>query len=183
MAERLRPIGKGPPGPDAEVTFELTAFSAVDGGPRYVLFGYRPQYVVKPDYQTSVAHQFLGVDRVWTGERVKAEVWFISPEAYPHSLWEGRRIEIAEGARRVGVATVLKVLNPLLAALTLRAKTGREQMQQTAERAVLFGNSIVNSDKTSAAYCRKRTIGTAARIIPINLYTEIPSIIAAGKDV
>jgi hypothetical protein len=30
---------------------------------------------------------------------------------------------------------------------------------------------------------RKRTIGTAARITPINLYTEILSIIAAGKNV
>jgi hypothetical protein len=30
---------------------------------------------------------------------------------------------------------------------------------------------------------RKRTIGTAARITPINLYTEIRLIIAAGKNV
>ncbi|HEY7244662.1 MAG TPA: hypothetical protein VH678_12365 [Xanthobacteraceae bacterium] len=67
MAERVRPIGKGPPGPAADVMFELTGFSASDGGLRCVLSGYRPQYVVRPDYQTSVAHQLIGVDRVSMG--------------------------------------------------------------------------------------------------------------------
>jgi translation elongation factor EF-Tu-like GTPase len=113
MAERVRPIGTGPPDPDAEVMFELTA-SSLGGRLQPVISGYRPQYVVRPDYHTSVAHNFVGVDRVSPGERTKAEVWFITPEAYPHSLWEGRRIEIAEGSRRVGTATILKVLNPLL---------------------------------------------------------------------
>jgi translation elongation factor EF-Tu-like GTPase len=113
MTDRVRPIGAGPPGPDAEVMLELTASSS-GGRLLHVISGYRPQYVVKPDYHTSVAHHFVGVDRVSPGERAKAEVWFMTPEVYPHSLWEGRRIEIAEGARRVGVATILKVLNPLL---------------------------------------------------------------------
>jgi elongation factor Tu len=92
---------------------ELTA-SSLGGRLQYVVSGYRPQYVVRPDYHTSVAHHFIGVDRVSPGERAKAEVWFVTPDAYPHSLWEGRRIEIAEGARPVGVATILRVLNPLL---------------------------------------------------------------------
>jgi translation elongation factor EF-Tu-like GTPase len=114
MADRARrPIGKGPPEPDAEVMFELTGSSS-GGRLGHVVSGYRPQYVVRSDYHTSVAHQFVGVDRVSPSERAKAEVWFITPEAYPHSLWEGRRVEIAEGAKRVGVATILKVLNPLL---------------------------------------------------------------------
>ena len=48
------------------------------------------------------------------GQKVKAQVWFITPEAYPHSLWEGLILDVAEGAKVVGTATILKVHNPLL---------------------------------------------------------------------
>ena len=41
-------------------------------------------------------------------------VTFITPEYYPHCLWEGKRLPIKEGARTVGYVTVTKVLNPLL---------------------------------------------------------------------
>lgn len=93
--------------PDAEVMFELTGRSRV-------LTGYRPQYVIMPGYNTSVMHRFVDAEIVSGGDRVKAEVWFVSPEAYPHTLWEGRKIDIAEGAEVVGSATILRVINPLL---------------------------------------------------------------------
>jgi hypothetical protein len=99
--------------PDAHVMFELTS-QLMSGGAKSVLSGYRPHYKIRPDYLTSVRHRFLDDAGVTTGERKPAEVWFLTPEAYPHSLWEGQILEVAEGARVVGTATIMKVLNPLL---------------------------------------------------------------------
>ena len=42
----------------------------------------------------------------------KTIITFISPEAHPHCLWVGKKINIQEGTKIVGYATVLKVLNP-----------------------------------------------------------------------
>ena len=114
MFEAPRKIGGAILPPDAEVMFEFIAASTLDGSKRFVLSGYRPNYRVKPDYRTTTVHRFIDVERVSTGEKAKAEVWLITPEVYPHTLWEGRRIEVGEGGRLVGYATVLKVHNPLL---------------------------------------------------------------------
>jgi elongation factor Tu len=102
--------------PDARVTFELTAFSE-GGGTRQVLSGYRPAYDVRADYWTSVSHEFANAEGARTGERVAADVWFITPEVYPGTLWPGRVIRVAEGSRVVGIATVEQVLNPVLGRL------------------------------------------------------------------
>jgi len=99
--------------PDAEVIFELTS-RTFEGNIKHVLSGYRPVYDVQPDHWTSVHHEFVDSNGVATGEKARAEVWFISPEAYPHSLWVGRTLAVAEGSRHVGVATVSKVFNLLL---------------------------------------------------------------------
>jgi translation elongation factor EF-Tu-like GTPase len=98
----------------ARVIFELTA-TKMDGSVKHVLSGYRPTYEVRSDYWTSVHHQFETDEGVVTGGRARADVWFISPEAYPHSLWAGRVLNVAEGSRIVGTATIEQVLNPLLA--------------------------------------------------------------------
>jgi len=95
------------------VIFELTS-RTFEGSIKHVLSGYRPVYDVQPDYWTSVHHEFMDSKGVATGESARAEVWFISPEAYPHSLWVGRSLIVAEGSRHVGIATVSKVFNPLL---------------------------------------------------------------------
>lgn len=99
--------------PDLDVLFQLTADSAA-GGPKVVLSGYRPHYQIMDDYQTSAYHEFVGVERVVTGERAVAQVWLLTPEAYPHTVWPGRLITVSEGSRVVGVAEVLKVNNPVL---------------------------------------------------------------------
>ena len=44
----------------------------------------------------------------------KGTITFLSPEAYPHSLWIGKIINIQEGDRIVGYATIVKIFNPLL---------------------------------------------------------------------
>ena len=99
--------------PDAKVKFYLTSLTS-DGKERRVRSGYRPIYGVRPDYWTSTHHEFLDCDDVATGAEATAHVWFITPELYPHSLWVGRVLTVAEGARPVGTATVLEILNPLL---------------------------------------------------------------------
>lgn len=102
-----------PTQPDIEVMFELTS-PRFDGGTKVVLSGYRPTYEIRDDYWTSAHHEFVGVERLLTGQRALAKVWLLSPEAYPHSLWTGRRLHVAEGSRIVGTAEVLTVINPVL---------------------------------------------------------------------
>jgi len=102
-----------PTPPHAEVLFELTSLT-FSGEKRRVLSGYRPVIDIKSDYWTSVHMEFPEVDHVTTGEKVTAEVWFLTPEVYPHTLWVGRTLHVAEGSRQVGEATVLNVFNSLL---------------------------------------------------------------------
>ena len=98
---------------DLIVDFSLTAHRS-DGLLKEVISGYRPIYKVRADYWSSAHHEFVDATGVCTGQQCKAEVWLLSPEAYPHTFWIGRRIEVAEGSRVVGVADVLQILNPLL---------------------------------------------------------------------
>ena len=98
---------------DAEVLFELKAHT-LEGQIKNVTAGYRPLYDVCSEFWTSSNHEFLDLSTVHTGQSSRANVWFLSPEHYPHSLWVGRVLNVAEGSRIVGAATVLKVFNPLL---------------------------------------------------------------------
>lgn len=103
-----------PPAPaHATVLFELTARTQ-SGNIKRVLSGYRPIYAISADIWTSTYHEFLGVPHVETGERARAEVWFLAPENYPGTLGVGQTLKVAEGSRDVGMATVLAVHHPLL---------------------------------------------------------------------
>jgi elongation factor Tu len=95
--------------PDVEVLFEFTGtrqHPAVDG--------YRPHHLVTADYLTTGVHHYYGVQSVAPNAAAKGAITFITPEAYPHCLWVGKKINLQEGARIVGYATILKILNPLL---------------------------------------------------------------------
>ena len=74
--------------------------------------GYRPHHLVKDDYMTTGVHQYFNMDQVAPGEIAYATITFITPEAHPHCLYVGKIIQISEGERIVGYATVIKVLNP-----------------------------------------------------------------------
>ena len=95
--------------PDVEVKFE---FNMTRKTP--VKSGYRPHHLVKDDYTTTGVHQYFNMDQVAPGETAYGTITFITPEAYPHCLSEGKIIQISEGEQIVGYATVVKVLNPLL---------------------------------------------------------------------
>ena len=94
--------------PDLIVKFQLTAPD------RFVRSGYRPTYGIRPDYWSSAYHAFIGTNSAKTGEACQAEVWLLTPEAYPHTLWVGRQLDVAEGPHVVGTAEVLQILIPLL---------------------------------------------------------------------
>ena len=95
--------------PDVEVIFE---FNGTRKNPAND--GYRPAHLVVENYLTSGVHHYYGVDSVPTNGTAKGTITFISPEAYPHCLWIGKKINIQEGERIVGYATITKIYNPIL---------------------------------------------------------------------
>lgn len=78
--------------------------------------GYRPAHLVTEDYLTTGVHHYYEADCVEPDGIAKGTITFISPEHYPNCLWVGKKLNIQEGKNVVGVATVLKIFNPLLQA-------------------------------------------------------------------
>ena len=95
--------------PDAEVTFR---FNGTRRGP--AADGYRPVHRILEGYLTTGVHHYFGVDRVAPDGEARGTITFITPEAYPKSLWVGKVLHIQEGERVVGTATVERILNSLL---------------------------------------------------------------------
>lgn len=95
--------------PDVEVIFEFNRTRinpAVDG--------YRPAHLITENYLTTGVHHYYQMDEVLPNGVAKGTITFLSPEAYPYCLWVGKRINIQEGARVVGHATITKIFNPIL---------------------------------------------------------------------
>ena len=95
--------------PDVEVSFHFNGTrknSAVNG--------YRPAHRITDTYLTTGVHHYFGTESVPAGGTAQGTITFLSPEAYPHSLWIGKKIAMQEGERIVGYATVLKIYNPVL---------------------------------------------------------------------
>lgn len=95
---------------DIEVKFEFNNVRKYPAGSGI----YRPHHLVKDDYLTTGLHYYYDVENVAPGESAYGTITFLSPEYYPHSLYIGKKIQIFEGKRIVGYATVLKIFNPLL---------------------------------------------------------------------
>ena len=95
--------------PDAEVTFR---FNGTRCG--FVADGYRPARRIREDYLTTGVHHYFDAKTVAPDGEARGTIIFITPESYPHSLWPGKTIDICEGERIVGTATVERVLNPVL---------------------------------------------------------------------
>lgn len=95
--------------PDIEVIFEFNntrKYPACEG--------YRPLHLVSDTYLTTGIHHYYDVDSVPPNGTAKGTITFLSPEAYPHCLWVGKKINIQEGAHIVGHAKITKIFNPLL---------------------------------------------------------------------
>ena len=95
--------------PDVEVLFEFNGTRK-----KSALDGYRPAHLITDDYLTTGIHHYYGVESVLPNGTAHGTITFLSPEAYPHCLWIGKRINIQEGARIVGYATITSIFNQLL---------------------------------------------------------------------
>lgn len=95
--------------PDVEVIFE---FNGTRKNPAND--GYRPAHLVTEHYLTTGIHHYDSVASVPPNGTATGTITFLTPEAYPHCLWIGKRISIQEGARIVGCATITNIYNPLL---------------------------------------------------------------------
>ena len=93
--------------PDVEVVFE---FVGIRRNP--ATDGYRPMHLVTDNYLTTGVHHYYEVQTVPPNGTARGTITFITPDAYPHCLWVGKKINIQEGEKIVGYATILKVLNP-----------------------------------------------------------------------
>jgi len=97
--------------PDVEVLFEFNCTRKNPAGD-----GYRPDHLIKDDYLTNGLHHYYDADSVAPDGTAKGTITFITPEAYPACLWVGKKINIQEGAKIVGYATITKIFNPILIA-------------------------------------------------------------------
>ena len=95
--------------PDVEVVFK---FNGVKSRP--VADGYRPAHLIADNYLTTGIHHYYEKKTVPPTGTAKGTITFLSPESYPHSLWIGKTINIQEGERIVGYATVVTIFNPIL---------------------------------------------------------------------
>lgn len=64
---------------------------------------------------TTGVHHYYNLDNN-SNDKIWGTITFISPEEYPNCLWNGKRIEMFEGSKSVGYATVTKIFNPILIA-------------------------------------------------------------------
>jgi len=95
--------------PDVEAVFE---FNNVRKNP--ASDGYRPGHLIKENYITTGVHHYYNQSSVPPNGSAIGTITFITPQYYPHCLWEGKKLPIQEGAHIVGYATITKVFNPIL---------------------------------------------------------------------
>ncbi len=100
---------------DPDIEAKVTLLSTKDGGRKLPSgTGYRPAHLVREDYLTTGVQHYIEQDTLRPGESCFANIWFITPEAYPKSLWVGKNIQFQEGGRVVGYAEVKKINNTVL---------------------------------------------------------------------
>jgi hypothetical protein len=98
-------------GPDLEGDFHLRLER---GRITSVFSGYRPAHKLFDNYLSSGNHHYPDNDGVAPGETARALVWLITPDVYPHCVWEGREIELYEGRKIIGTLKVTRVFNTVL---------------------------------------------------------------------
>lgn len=94
--------------PDVEAVFEFVSFRKNN-----VYEGYRPAHLVCDNYLTTGLHHYYDLQEDAEG-MLKGTIVFVSPEAYPHSLWIGKKVVMYEGAKIIGYATITQIFNPIL---------------------------------------------------------------------
>lgn len=79
---------------------------------RGIYEGFRATHLVNDTYLTTGEHHYYEKDEQ-TSE-AKGTIEFISPEAYPHCLYIGKKIKMYDGSTCIGTAEVTQIFNPIL---------------------------------------------------------------------
>ncbi len=87
-------------------------FRFIDFRKNNVYQGYRPAHMVKEGYLTTGVHSYYNLDNDLN--ELRGTITFISPKAHPACLWIGKEIEMYEGSKLIGYATIVKIFNPIL---------------------------------------------------------------------
>jgi len=76
---------------------------------------FRPVFDIREDYKTSGQIDLIDKEGLNFGEEGLANITFLSHEAYPRTLWIGRKITFGgEGKNISGYVIVTKIFNKLL---------------------------------------------------------------------
>ena len=93
----------------------LKLFLTENGGRSNPIFsGYQPQHAIYENYQASAKHYFDDIEKLSPGDSTLTLVYFLMPEIYPRCLWIGRKINLFEGSKLIGVFTVTEIVNEIL---------------------------------------------------------------------
>ena len=92
---------------------ELKYTTAEQGGRSMPAFSnYRPQIKFEIDEMRTCGQQiFIGRDKVYPGESVKAKIQITGVQFFKNRLEEGMNFEFLEGAILIGTGKILTILN------------------------------------------------------------------------
>ncbi len=80
---------------DPDILADVEYFSAEHfTNKKYVINGIRADHKVLEDYLICGEHFYIEQDKIFANKKYKTFIRFITPEAYPHSLWVGKIISI-----------------------------------------------------------------------------------------
>lgn len=78
--------------------------------------GYCPNHKFPDECLASGVHHYYDMESIPWGESALGTITFLSPEAHPGSLWEGKSIYIQEEEKLIGFAKITKIFNDILRA-------------------------------------------------------------------
>lgn len=105
--EKITPIDLS--NPDAVVSVTNTRHSEKPFGKNY-----RGCCAIQEDYFTSVCFQTIDENDMLYEQPHSCYVNFLTPKAYPHTVWVGRKIELYEGEFHVGTMVIEEIKNTIL---------------------------------------------------------------------
>lgn len=76
--------------------------------------GYRPAFQVNENYVSTGEIELIGRDLLNCGESAEAYVRFLTPNIYPNSMWEGKKLLFMEGNEITGEAIIEEIYNEIL---------------------------------------------------------------------
>lgn len=96
--------------PSVDAIAEITNCRAT-----HTFFGpeYRGCCEIKSNYKTSCIIRTKDKQQINYDETKNCTVYFITPKAYPASIWIGKIMELYEGERRVGYMKIIEMLKQL----------------------------------------------------------------------